>query len=177
MSESGPFNSQKGTKQEANGKPGLGIKQTHLLGHIADTEDIEQGQQETLEQRQDAGSLALADLTGIFAQRHVAPPMQPVFNGTITNDKFCMSRVKQMQWKPARAKRRDEIKYPSEGNETERFPQEDTHETTAMDGSALQHSNKRCSASLGSILPITRPLEHDLNGEPISKSHRGGRQE
>ncbi len=38
-----------------------------------------------------------------------------------------------MQWKPTRAKRRDEINYPSEGNETERFPQEDTHETTAVD--------------------------------------------
>jgi hypothetical protein len=43
-----------------------------------------------------------------------------------------------MQWKSAHTARRDEIKYPSEENETEQFPQEDTYETTAMDGSAWQ---------------------------------------
>jgi hypothetical protein len=122
-------------------------------------------------------SMTHTKLGMILMQRGIASMVQAILNGTITNDKFCMSRVRQMQWKPARAKRRDEIKYPSEGNETERFPQEDTHETTAMDCSALHHSNNRCSASLGSILPITRPLEHDLNREPISPSHRGGRQE
>src|SRR5436305_1150987 len=66
-------------------------------------------------------------LSMIFLQGDIASMMQSIFNGTITNDKICMSRVRQMQWKPARAKRRDEIQYPSEGNETERFPQEDTH--------------------------------------------------
>jgi hypothetical protein len=80
-------------------------------------------------------------LTAIFPKRHVTSPMEAILNGTITNDKFCLSRVRQVQWKPAREASRDEIPYPSEGNETDRFPQEDTHETTVLDCSALHTSN------------------------------------
>src|SRR5213082_1127476 len=102
--------------------------------------------------------------------------MQAIFNGTITHDKFCLSRVRQVQWKPARAARRDEIPYPSEGNETDVFPQEDRHETTVLDCSTLHASNDRCSASLGSSLPGTCPLEREFNGRAISQLHRGGTQ-
>ena len=74
-----------------------------------------------------------------------------------------MSRVRQIQWKPAaRAARKDEIPYPSEGNKAEKLPQEDTHETTVLDCSALYAANARCPASLGSSISNTRPLEREL---------------
>jgi hypothetical protein len=57
----------------------MSIKDAHLLGNIGDAPEIEQSQQKTVQDRQHTGSLAFADLTMIFAQRHVASPMQTIF--------------------------------------------------------------------------------------------------
>src|SRR5438270_11875371 len=75
----GLFKSQERAKQEAKGLEGLSIKKAHLLGNMGDPEEIEQSQQKTVEHREDAGSVSLAHLTVIFAQRHVAPPVEPIF--------------------------------------------------------------------------------------------------
>src|SRR5260221_9583672 len=79
----GLFKSQERAKQEAKGLEGLSIKKAHLLGNIGDPEEIEQSQQKTVEHREDAGSVSLAHLTVIFAQRHVAPPVEPIFYGPV----------------------------------------------------------------------------------------------
>src|SRR5215471_2548848 len=100
--------------------------------------------------------------------------MQAILDGTITNDKFCMSRVRQKQWKPGRVLSGNEVTYPLEGNEMERVPQEDGHETPTMECSTLHSSNERCPASLGPSLPIPCPREQDLNGRSFPKPCRGG---
>jgi hypothetical protein len=143
------------------------------IGHA---EPVQQGEHSTIESGERFRSACQPNLAGIFSQRHIAPIMQAVLNGTITNDKFCMSRVRQRQLRPACAVRRDEVAYPSEGNEMELIPQEDLYETTTMDYSAFHHSRDRCPASLGSGLPITRPMEQDLPKRPIPKPCHGGMQ-
>jgi len=115
----------------------LSGKNAHLRADIGDTQKIHQSQHGAIEDRQHRGSAANAHQRLIFFEGGIATPVKAIFNGTITNDKFCMSRVRQMQQKPAGTARRDEIYYPSVRNETEQFSQEETHETTAMDGSAL----------------------------------------
>src|SRR2546421_1795380 len=79
----GLFKSQKRAKQEANSRDRLGIEDTHLLGDIRDAHKIEHGQQKTVEKGQNARSISFAHLRVIFAQRHIAPPMQAVFNGPV----------------------------------------------------------------------------------------------
>jgi len=58
------------------------------------------------------------------------------------------------------------------------FPQEDTHETTAMDRSAFQHPDDRRQASMGSSLSVTGAMERGINSRKISKprSAEGGQQ-
>src|SRR5258708_40328177 len=79
----GLFKSQERAKQEAKSLEGLSIKEAHLLGNIGHPQEIEQSQQKTVEHGQDPGSVALAHLTVIFAQRHIASPVEPVFNGPV----------------------------------------------------------------------------------------------
>src|SRR6266567_1070106 len=97
------------------------VAQTSRNGRKAST--AQQADGRIAQSRHDFGTIVYMNGAAIFSHGHIFDVMQAVFNGTITNDKFCMSRMKQMQWKPARAKGKDAIKYPSEGNETERFPQ------------------------------------------------------
>jgi hypothetical protein len=61
------------------------------------------------------------------------------FNGTITNDKFCLSRMGRLHlswWRlPLRARIAvtKDTGYPSDANEMERCHQEGTHEETCVD--------------------------------------------
>ncbi len=80
-----------------------------------------------------------ANLASIFAQRFIATVMQTIFNGTITNDKICLSRMAQLQlswWRlPLRARvpvTPHEV-YPPETNEPARSHQEDTNEETVVE--------------------------------------------
>jgi hypothetical protein len=45
----------------------MSIKGAHLAGDIGNSQEVEQGQQETIEHGQDAWSIAFADLTVVFA--------------------------------------------------------------------------------------------------------------
>jgi hypothetical protein len=173
----GLFKSQKRAKQKANRQPGMSVKETHLPGNIGHPQEIEQSQQKTVEHSQHPGRIALSHLTMIFAQGDIPSPMQAIFNGTITNDKICLSRLRQIQRVPARPIRKAEVTDPSERNELERFPQEDTHETTDMDRSAFQYPDDRRPTSMGSGLSIPGPLEHDLPGKPMLKPQNGGAKE
>src|ERR1700730_14210211 len=101
-------------------------------------------------------------------------PTMKILNGTITNDKFCMSRRGRLQlswWRlslRARNAASKEVTYPSEGNNTECCSQEDTHETTTVDGSASPHGDSRRPAAVGSRLPVSCPMEsRGSEGTPI----------
>ena len=92
----GLFKSQKGTKQEANGQHRLGIEDAHLLGDVRDPQEIEHGQQKTVEEGQNAGSVSLAHLRVIFAQGHVPAPMQAIFNGPVLPHQFQEPRSRRV---------------------------------------------------------------------------------
>lgn len=85
--------------------------------------------------------------------------MQAVLNGTITNDKFCLSRLRQIQWMPVRPAGEKKVQYPFETNMTNGFSQEDTDETTAMDCSTFHHLDNRRSTSLESSVPVITAME------------------
>ncbi len=78
----------------------------------------------------------------VVVQTQIFGVFKLFLNGTITNDKFCMSRAGRLRlswWRlPLRAREAviQAVEYPSEGTNTERCPQEDTHEETAVDRSA-----------------------------------------
>jgi hypothetical protein len=60
----------------------------------------------------------------------------------------------------AREKVTQAVEYPSEGTHVERCLQEDTHEETAMEGSALRGDECRGTVSMGSELPVSCPVEY-----------------
>src|ERR1051326_4025122 len=125
---------------------------------------------------QDQLSRAFADLRPIFAQGHIAPPVEPVFNGIITNDKFCMSRMSQLHRISARPTGRGGVACALEENIREGFPQEETHETTAMDRSPVQHREERCPVSLGSSLSVSGPRECSRKKRTTLQSFHPGEQ-
>src|SRR5437764_13161489 len=94
------------------------------------------------------------------------------FNGTITNDKFCLSRTGRLRlswWRlPLRAREKvtQVVEYPSEGNNLERCLQEDTHEETAMEHSTLHADVCRGSVSMGSELPVSCSVEYSGSDGP-----------
>src|SRR5947209_1247200 len=103
--------------------------------------------------------LPLIDLAQVF------PQLPQQFNGTITNDKFCMSRMGHLQlswWRLPLHRRMqvtESIVYPSDVNEINDGHQEATHEETSVDHPTSRHQNGRCSAALGSRVPVSRPME------------------
>ena len=74
----------------------------------------------------------------------ITPAVEQI-NGTITNDKFCMSRTAHLHlswWRlPLRAREQvtGEVESPSEGNTWEYSPQKEIHEETTMDREASPH--------------------------------------
>ena len=91
--------------------------------------------------RHDFGTIICMDGASIFSQGHIFDVMQAIFNGTITNDKFCMSRIGQLQPLSAHKLVAQEVNFPSEVSEVKCSPREKTDETTAVERSALQHRN------------------------------------
>ncbi len=85
------------------------------------------------------------------------------FNGTITNDKFCMSRIGQLQPLSARKLVTQEVNFSSGASEVKNCPQEEDHETTAVERSALQHRDSRRSSQVGSSLPVPCPMECSIS--------------
>lgn len=69
--------------------------------------------------------------------RNVAAPVEAIFNGIITNDKFCLSRTKQLPKLPARKVFPQEVQYPSEAIEEIDCPKRDFHEEATVEYSPL----------------------------------------
>lgn len=89
--------------------------------------------------RHDFRPIICMDGAAIFSQGHIFDVMQAIFNGIITNDKFCMSRIKALQISPARKLETQEIQYPSKTGTGECLSEEETNEKTALEYSAFDH--------------------------------------
>ena len=102
---------------------------------------MNEGDGQIAQGRQELRSRASVQAGAVFAKGDVAHAMGPVFNGTITNDKFCLSRIEQLQPLSTRKLVTQEVNFPFEVTEVKCSPQEETDETTAVECSALQHRN------------------------------------
>ncbi len=85
--------------------------------------------------------------------------MVPIFNGIITNDKFCLSRIKHLPKMSARKGFPQEIQYPSEATEQVCCPKAEIDEKTTVEYSTHHNSGSRGTAPLGSSLSTTAPME------------------
>jgi hypothetical protein len=107
--------------------------------------------------------MARAKARTVFPKGDIPHVVRAIVNGTITNDKFCMSRMRQFQFLPARKVVTQEVHYPSESNAGERSFQEETDETTAVERSALHYRDNRRSSQVGSSLPVSSPMECSIS--------------
>src|SRR5947199_5369359 len=95
----------------------------------------------------------------VFAKGQVKHPMHTVFNGIITNDKFCLSRIKHLPKMSARKGFPREIQYPSEATEQVCCPKAEIDEKTTVEYSTYHNSGSRGTGPLGSSLSTTAPME------------------
>jgi len=79
----------------------------------------------------------VAEARAIFGKGHIAPIVESVFNGIITNDKFCLSQIRHVPKISARKGFPQEIQYPSEATEEIRCPKVEIHEKTTVEPSTL----------------------------------------
>ncbi len=79
----------------------------------------------------------------VVVQPQIFAVLKIFFNGLITNDKFCMSRTTQLQfswWRFPRKARQtisDDVESSVKGNIQHYLPQQERHEETTMEHSAL----------------------------------------
>src|SRR5690348_6943343 len=120
--------------------------------------------------------MVLAHATLIFSESNVEDPMQAIFNGIITNDKFCMSRMKPFQLSHAHKLETHEVQYPSETSRGERLSEEETHEKTAVESSAFDHRDHRRQAPMESSLSVPCSMERANKIRKPTKSFSPGEQ-
>jgi hypothetical protein len=77
------------------------------------------------------------ELGMILTQCGIASMVQPILNGIITNDKFCLSRMKQLPKRAAKGGFPQERQYPSEAIEEIDCPKVEKHEKTTVERSTL----------------------------------------
>ena len=105
------------------------------------------------------------------------------FNGTITNDKFCMSRMGRLHltwWRlPLRARIpvTTQTGYPTDVNEMECCHQEGTHEETEVQHPASHERDCRCATTVGSSLPVSYSMEQRVPEGVSSRAHSTGEQQ
>ena len=106
-----------------------------------------------------------------------------VLNGTITNDKFCMSRMGRLHltwWRlPLRARIpvTNQIEYPTDVNEMKCCHQEGTHEETEVQHPASHERDCRCATTVGSSLPVSYPMEQRVPEGGSSRAYSTGEQQ
>jgi len=115
----------------------VSIKVAHLARDIADASPIHQTQDRTIELSQQARDRASARLTRIFASGAITALVQLILNGIITNDKFCLSRMKHLSKRSARKSFPHERQYPSEATEDRGCPKVENNENTTVEHSTL----------------------------------------
>jgi hypothetical protein len=108
-----------------------------VLLDVGNGTKIEESEHKGVKYRQSMRSGSLANLTCVLTEDHISAIMQTVFNGTITNDKFCLSRVKPLPKMSARRDFPQEIQCPSETTEQMYCPKAESHEKTTVEHSTL----------------------------------------
>jgi hypothetical protein len=78
-------------------------------------------------------SMLVSDAGSIFLKRDIQHPMQAVFNGIITNDKFCLSRLRYLPKRSARKGFPHERQYVSETIEIIDCSKVEASEKTTME--------------------------------------------
>jgi hypothetical protein len=68
-------------EEELNGTKRLCIQVAHLLLGVLNTNEIEESQHKGIESCKSMRGRALANLTGIFGQSPIAPPVESIFDG------------------------------------------------------------------------------------------------
>ena len=106
------------------------------------------------------GDLAHSTLTASFSKSDITPAVEAIFNGLITNDKFCLSRMRYMPKMSARKGFPREIHYPSEATEQVCCSKAEIDEKTTVGQTSLHNSGSRGPASLGSSLSTVAPMKH-----------------
>lgn len=117
----------------------MSIQASHVLFDVGNLTKIEKSEHKGIENGEHMRGRTLANLAGIFGKSAIAAVMQTIFNGTITNDKFCMSRVKPLPFVSARPRGNEKVEYPCGRNAGARSSQEESNDQTTVEYSARQH--------------------------------------
>ena len=132
------------------------------------------------------GQLRQAETAMVFLQAHIASIVELVFNGLLTNDKFCLSRIVQLtrvRRRPRRlsvARQQDMIPLPPAGIP---HPQGGDGETQ-MENAPHVGGPTNSAKTMGPCLPADPGVEHghghalpaDESPDESATSNRAGRQ-
>jgi hypothetical protein len=119
-----------------------------------------------------------ADL--VMVKSHVFGVFKIFFNGTITNDKFCLSRTSHLHlswWRLPRCSRlpaTQQTVYPDETHEWECASQEDRYEDTSVEHPASRRPNSRRATEVGSSVSESDPMESRGSAGPFAGSASTG---
>ncbi|HLG63326.1 MAG TPA: hypothetical protein VKY19_15420 [Ktedonosporobacter sp.] len=95
----------------------LSVEAAHGLFDIGNLAKIEKSKNKGIENGKHMRRCPLTNLTGIFGKSPITTVMEAIFNGIITNDKFCLSRMKQLPKMSARKDFPKEVQSSSEAIE------------------------------------------------------------
>ena len=137
---------------------------------------MQQGDRQIATSGQKLWRVSGAKTRAVFLEGDIADIMGAVFNGIITNDKFCMSRMKPLQISHARKLETHEIQYPSKTGPGECLSEEESNEKTTVEYSAFDHRDNRRQTPMGSSLSISRSMECDDTTRKTTKPFRPGEQ-
>src|SRR5258708_31193816 len=112
-------------------------KAPKLACDIGNVMEIHQGQDQRIEHSEHLGDGGNTNAAPIFSQRHITTPVESIFNGIITNDKFCLSRMKHLPKMSARRGFPQEIQCPSEATKHIGCPKAEINEKTTGEYSTL----------------------------------------
>jgi hypothetical protein len=119
-------------------------------------------------------------LGGVMVKSHVFGVFKIFFNGTITNDKFCLSRTSHLHlswWRLPRCSRlpaTQQTVYPDETHEWECASQEDRYEDTSVEHPASRRPNSRRATEVGSSVSESDPMESRGSAGPFAGSASTG---
>lgn len=131
----------RGQDKEGSREQMLSLPQTRsVLSACGNTQAEQVGQDEQDERQIAVPAVITADL--VVVHTDVLPIFKILFNGLITNDKFCMSRTATLQlswWRLPRSVRQTDqegVQSPVEEYIPEQLPQQERDEKTTMEHSA-----------------------------------------
>ncbi len=91
-----PFESRSDPHDERQGVLGMSIEVALRRSEVAAAGFGEETQHPVVQDGKDMGQLGQAETAMVFLQAHIPSIVELVFNGLITNDKFCMSRTTRL---------------------------------------------------------------------------------